>query len=617
MKGNLTHAMDQKFIYAVTIIQDAAQNAGLNPGIYKMIDKKHKVIYVGKAKHLKNRLLSYIHIEKLANRLKMMVSNIAKIEFTITNSEIEAFILENNLIKQLKPFYNILLKDDKTFPYIVIDETSDYPRIFKYRTIKTMGNNFFGPYPAVNTLHDMLKIIQKTFLLRSCTDNYFSNRQRPCLQYFIKRCSAPCLGKISKDEYIKCIDFAKNLLIGKDETVRTSLIEQMREASKNLEFEKAAVIRDKIKSITEIQAKQYVQISKTSSIDFIAIAKGQNTSVVFVSFFRSGRNVGSEKFIIQNSLESMDESAIAGSFIMQFYLNVTIPSVIVINKNIENKEHIINYIFTQCKIKTKIIVGNKGIYKKIIDSCVNNAQIQLSKDSSSEYQKPLIELSHMFGDVKINRIETYDNSHIQGTNACGVMIVFEDGKLKREKNRRFNIDKKTANDGDDLNMMKFVLQKRFKSKSIVEKPDLLIIDGGKAQVHAAQQITETLEQKCNIIGIAKQNHRRIGDEKIVFADGKEINLERDSLLLNFLIMLRNEAHKTAIMFHRKKRTKGLLKSELDEINFIGSIRKKKLLEHFGSIENIKKASIEDLKVVQGIKNHYAKVIVDFFNRGRK
>ncbi|MDR3031144.1 MAG: excinuclease ABC subunit UvrC [Holosporales bacterium] len=609
--------MDQKFAEIVDIIRNAAENAGLMPGVYKMINKKSTVIYVGKAKYLKNRLISYTRTEKMPNRLKMMVSNVFKVETIITNSEVEAFILENNLIKQLKPFYNILLKDDKTFPYIVIGETTNFSRIFKYRTTKRPGNNFFGPYPAVNALEETLKIIQKTFLLRSCTDNYFSNRKRPCLQYFIKRCSAPCVGKISKDEYCKDVDFARKLLIGEDEIVRSALVKEMRETSKNLDFEKAAIIRDKIKSISEIQSKQYVQISEASSIDFMAVSKGTEVSVVFVSFFRNGRNVGTESFVVQNSFEFISESEIIESFITQFYISVMIPSLIVANVEIKKKNFIVDFIFRQYKKKVKIVFGNRGVYKKIIDSCVNNAKIRLNKDSSSEYDKLLSELSGLLGVSKINRIETYDNSHIQGTSACGVMVVFENGGLRKDKIRKFHIDAKTANSGDDLNMMKFVLQKRFKSESIPEVPDLLVIDGGKNQVSAVNQVLKELGQDCKIIGIAKQNHRKIGDEKIVFPCGEEIILGEKSDLLNFLIRLRNEAHKEAITFHRKKRNKLLSKSELDNIYSVGSLRKKRLLEYFGSVESVKKASLDDLKMVKGISEHYAQAIFNFFNEGKK
>lgn len=608
--------MDQRFQDAIKIIRSAAEDAGLNPGVYKMINEKGKIIYIGKAKHLKNRLISYSRIEKMPIRLKMMVSNIFKIEFIVTNSEVEAFLLEDSLIKQVKPFYNILLKDDKTFPYIVVG-TGDFPRVFKHRTKSQPSENFFGPYPASNSLDETLKIIQKAFLVRNCTDSYFSNRSRPCLQYFIKRCSAPCVKKISKESYQANIELAKKLLTGDDEIVRESLVFEMREASKNLDFEKAAIIRDRIKSITEIQSKQYIQIPELRSIDFVSIVSGNENAVVFVSFFRAGKNVGSDNFVLDIPLEAEDDSEILESFLIQFYSAVFIPSAIITNIKLKNKESIVDFISKRYSKKVQIQQGTSGPYKKIILSCEANAKIKLYKESNSEYEKQLQELSKMIKKSKINRIETYDNSHIQGTNACGVMIVFEDGKLQKSKVRKFNISEMVANSGDDLSMMKFVLQKRFKSESIPEKPDLLLIDGGKTQISAVNQILEKQNINCDIIGIAKQNFRTVGDEKLVFKDGREIVLGNDSPLLNFLIMLRNEAHRSAITFHRKKRNKALSKSEIDAIPSIGTVRKKKLLEHFGSVENIKKASIDDLKMVKGISSSYAVRIFDFFNKGGK
>lgn len=605
-----------EFINYITIIKEAANNADLNPGVYKMINADSKVIYVGKAKHLKNRLMSYTRFDQMPNRLKMMVSNIARIEFIVVKSELEALLLENNLIKQLKPFYNILLKDDKTFPYLVIDTNHDFPRVYKYRTLKAKGPNFYGPYPAISSLDETLKVIQKIFLLRNCTDNYFNQRTRPCLQYFIKRCSGPCCDKISKEEYSKNLEFAKNLLNGKDEIARKALVSEMNDASQNMDFEKAALIRDRIKAISEIQSKQYIQIDNLSSIDFIAVAKGSKESVIAMSFFRAGKNVGTETFVIQNSFENDEESYIIESFITQFYKGTNPPSLIVTSHNLESQEKIEEFLKKDSGIKTTIIFGSNGTLKKIVDSCQNNANIKLSACGFNQYDSQISKLCEMLDLKSINRIETYDNSHIQGTNACGVMIVFENGNIQKNKARKFNIDDKIANGGDDIAMMKFSLEKRFKSKNIPEVPDLIIIDGGKTQLSAAIEVIknfENLRDKVKVIGIAKQNDRKVGDEKIIFENGDEKILGHGSELLNFLIMLRNESHKTAIMFHRKKRQKALSKSQLDDIPNIGPSRKRKLLEHFGSVDFIKNISIDDLKMVKGIDSKTAELIFEFFN----
>ncbi|MDR3224485.1 MAG: excinuclease ABC subunit UvrC [Holosporales bacterium] len=593
------------------VIKETAKMAGGAPGVYKMIGDGGVVIYVGKAKNLRNRLLSYANFDGLSNRIKMMIAHIHDIEITVVNSEVEALLLENNLIKKLKPFYNILLKDDKTFPYIVFGSSIDFPRIFKYRTLKPKGDGFYGPYPSVVALDETIKIIQKIFLLRNCTDNYFTKRKRPCLQYFIKRCSAPCVGKISKCEYLKNVEMAKNLLEGKDESVRKKLVGQMKDFATSKDFEQAALIRDRLKALSEIQSKQYVQIDNVNSIDFIAIAMDDESAVVGITFFRVGKNVGTESFTLGN-ISGADDSDIIESFITQFYNDVSPPSRIIVDCDLANSQPITE-LFEIRNVDTKMIYAKHGTYKRILDTCRLNVKMKLKKNGESQYGKQILELNNMLKIDKIDRIETYDNSHIQGTNACGVMVVFEKGAIQKNKFRKFNITEKIANGGDDISMMKFSLEKRFKSQHIPEIPDVIVIDGGKTQVAAVKEIVEKFELsgKVKVIGIAKQNNRRIGDEKIVFENGEERTFERSSKLLAFLIMLRNEAHKSAIRFHRQKRQKILSRSVIDEIPFIGKIRKRLLLEHFGSVDFIKKASLEDLKMVKGIDNKTAESIFEF------
>jgi excinuclease ABC subunit C len=602
----------------ISLLKATADKAGKNPGVYKMIDVNGKTIYVGKAKHLKNRLLSYARIEKMQNRIKMMISNIHDIEIIIVKTEIEALLLESNLIKQLRPFYNILLKDDKTFPYIVIDKTHPFPRIFKYRTLKTRGNNFFGPYPAIHALDETLNVIQKVFLLRNCSDTYFNNRTRPCLQYFIKRCSAPCMNRIPEEEYARNVMLAENLLLGKDEVARNALISEMKGASEALDFEMAALIRDRIMAINKIQSKQYIQITDLNSIDFVGAAKGTQVSVVYVSFFRLGKNVGSDKFIIENSSEDDDVPNIIVSFITQFYVNVRPPSTIVTSHSLNNG-NIQKFLNRLGYSDTKILCGKNGDYAKIIDSCLINAQLHLAKELHNEFEAQLSRLKELLKIDKIDRIEVFDNSHIQGTNACGVMIVFEHGKIQKDKARSFHIEDSVSHGGDDLGMMQFTLEKRFKSKNLPEIPDVILIDGGQTQLAVAKKVIEThgLADRIKVIGIAKQNNRKLGYEKIILENGEVFSLGLDDDLLSFLILLRNESHRKAITFHRKKRSKLLVKSVLDDIPSIGNGRRRRLLEHFGSIEFIKKASIEELKMVKGIDIHAAQRVFYFFNRDSK
>lgn len=583
-----------------------------------MLDDKGDVIYVGKAKNLKNRLSSYAKFDNLSTRIKMMASRICDIEVIVVSSENEALLLESNLIKKLKPFYNILLKDDKTFPYIVLDASHEFPRIFKHRTLKAKGANFFGPYPSVRALDETIKVIQKTFLLRGCSNSHFSNRQRPCLQYFIKRCSAPCVGKITKEEYARNLKLAEDLLNGKDETARKILVKQMKTAAEKKDFEQAAVIRDRLRAISEIQSKQYIQIDSLQPIDFIALARNNENAVVGVTFFRAGKNVGTETFVLENTSGS-DDSDIIASFISQFYKKVPPPSVIATNRAIANSQELREELYETLGSNHKIIVAKQGVYKRIIASCLLNAQMKLKREDKNQFDAELAKLSNLVGLSAIKRMEIYDNSHIQGTNACGVMAVFENGAIQKNKARRFNISPEIANGGDDISMMKFSLEKRFKSKKIPEKPDLIIIDGGKTQLSAANEIVKNFKSFNNVktLGIAKQNNRKVGDEKIILENGEEITLDKDDKLLSFLIMLRDEAHETAIRFHRKKRQKALSQSIIDDIPFVGVHRKRLLLEHFGSADFIKKASLDDLKMVKGINDKVAESVFRFFRNNNE
>ncbi|MDR1488311.1 MAG: excinuclease ABC subunit UvrC [Holosporales bacterium] len=589
------------------IIKSTAQEAGNYPGVYKMYDRSSDAImYVGKAKNLKNRLLSYTRNKNLPNRLKMMISQIGKIEYTITHSEIEALILESNLIKELKPYFNIILRDDKSYPYIVVDEPSSsslimkevlYPRIFKVRSHKSKGDNFYGPYPFVSALNLVLKVIQKAFLIRNCTDNFFKQRKRPCLQYFIKRCSAPCVNNIGLDEYKKNVLLAKKLLEGNDEDARKMLLLEMREASQKEDFEKAASIRDRITAISEIQSKQYATLETNLSIDVIAMA----STVTSVSFFRNGKNVGSETFLTENNGD-IDSMSRIEEFITQFYKIIRPPAIIITSEKLENKEILSKF------LNRKIIDNPTGSYKKIIEISIQN--VKLKQNNEKFDLKPLEILTKI---KKINRIEIYDNSHIMGTGACGAMVVFEDGALRPKYYRKFSISSQEARGGDDIAMMKYVLNKRLSSKHISQQPmpELIIIDGGYTQLAAANEIIKGI---TNVIAITKQDNRKMGAEKIILEEGTEIFLGENNSTLNFLIMLRNEAHKTAITFHRKKMKLSMHKSALDIIPTIGPLRKKRLLEHFGSISAIKNATIDDIISVQGIDKKSAKIVFDFFNK---
>ncbi|MDR1333091.1 MAG: excinuclease ABC subunit UvrC [Holosporales bacterium] len=658
---------------AITIIRNAAKQAGSVPGVYKMIGSRGSAIYIGKAKNLRNRLLSYTNLSALSNRIKMMISDVQDVEVVVVNSEVEAFLLESNLIKEMSPFYNILLKDDKTFPYIVIDSTHEFPRLFKYRTLRPKSSDFFGPYPSVSALDDTIKLIQKMFLIRNCSDSQFASRKRPCLQYYIKRCSAPCVHKISSAEYARGVAMARLLLCGKESSVRSELTSQMRNAAELKNFEYAAVLRDKIRSLSDIQAKQYIQIDDLRSIDFIALQTNRNgAAVAGITFLRAGRNVGFEAFTLENANDNSEQNIIA-SFITQFYRGVNVPECIVTDCDL-SKNQLLTEFFAMMGVNPKLTVAKQGVYRRIMDSCKLNANMRLRKNDGNQIAAALPELSRLLGRQnrlriskppeselllgdterrsgvyievhehsstgstqqetdygglvdganEIHRVEVYDNSHTQGTNACGVMIVFEGGAIQKSKLRKFNIPDNIASGGDDIAMMKFVLHKRFASSRIPEVPDLIVVDGGITQLTAVKKIVEEfgLTERVSVIGIAKQNNRKIGDEKIVFGNGLELSSKSDmgentpcadnTLLLSSIIMLRNEAHRAAIGFHRKKRSVAMSRSIMDSIPSVGKFRKRLLLEHFGSFENIRKASLEDIKMVKGISSKIAEAVFRF------
>jgi excinuclease ABC subunit C len=584
----------------IAIIKKAAQDAGHIPGVYQMLSKDNVILYVGKARDLQKRLTSYTRTKNMQARQRIMILRIDHIEFTETRTAIEALILENNLIKKTKPFFNVSLKDDTSYPYIVIDETHTFPRIFKYRTNvvnQTQNKCFYGPYPLVKAIDDSLKVIQKVFMLRSCTDNYFNKRTRPCLQYFIKRCSAPCMQKVSAEEYKEHVQLTKNLLDGNDEIARNLLLAEMKQSVQKLDFERAASIRDKITSISTIQSKQYAHIDDNTSTDIIVIVCRGGITAFGVTFFRCGKNVGSD-FVFQQNISDIEQ------FIFQFYQKVVAPKIVVVNKKLENATELSE--FFQIKV---VEMPNKK-YERITEDAINNVLLKLDRKIAKEYEGSLLELASILGLNKVDRIETYDNSHIMGSNACGVMVVFEDGKLHPELYRKFSISEKVAKGGDDISMMKFVLTKRFESKHIWAKPDVVVIDGGINQLNAAIEIVDA----AKVISVVKQNDRKMGDEKVLGPDGTELSIDRNSDLFNFLLLLRNEAHKTAITFHRKKQRQSMQKSKLDLIPTIGPKRKQRLLEHFGSVEALKNASLQDILAVNGMNQTTAQIVFSFFRR---
>ncbi len=576
------------------------------PGVYRMLDEKGKVLYVGKAKNLKKRVTNYTQPERLSQRIKMMVAATRDLIVVTTKTEAEAFLLENDFIKNLKPYFNILLKDDKTFPHIVITD-DDFPMVMKTRGAKKIKGEYFGPFASALFVNQTIKILQKAFLLRSCKNNVFSTRSRPCLLYQIKQCSAPCVGFISASEYAKSVKMAKDFLRGKSATLQKTLAAEMEAFAAAKEYEKAAVVRDRIKALNQVQTQNFTDIPAEIKLDIVAVFKDENEAEIQIFFMRGGFNCGSFSYFYANVGE-MSESEIMESFLGQFYKNHDVPDEVVVSHKPVGAEVIAGALGV--KIKAEVIAGRR----QLLETALLNARaaLQRRKIEKSASEKVWNELAEMVGIPagKMARIEVYDNSHIQGTNAVGAMIVAGKNGFTKNAYRRFNIQNPNVM-GDDFGMMREVLTRRLKDKK--DLPDLMIIDGGKGQVSAVQAVLDDMQLPLKIIGVAKGEKRNAGDEKIVFADEREdVKLPHNSPLLFFIERLRDEAHRFAIGTHRARRAKSMLANPLDEIEGVGAVRKKALLAHFGSAKAVMAASVFELEKVKGISKDEAQKIYDFF-----
>ena len=601
------------------IIKDKIPLIPKNPGVYKMLGGKKEILYIGKAKNIPNRLRSYVSESNLPIRTERMLSLTKSLETTITTNESEALLLEANLIKKHKPRFNILLRDDKSFPYIFIGYKDKWPQLTKLRGKKNRSGYYFGPFASIGSANWTIKILQKIFLLRVCDDTVFKNRERPCILYQIKRCSAPCVNHITKLNYKKTVDDAVDFISGKSREIQKKLSNQMEEASKELDFEKAAIARDRIKALTQIQSSQKINETNLYEADVISIFKESGKTCVQVFFFRSKQNWGNQAFFPKHDPEE-NLSNILSSFIAQFYENKAIPSLIITNQKInekklleeafyikENKEIIIK------EAKTKEELSLSAMAEKNAKETLNQrlyetqSNLNLMESLSKKFQL----------DTNINLIEVYDNSHIQGTDCIGGLITFGNEGFVKKRYRKFNI-KDNSVKGDDYGMLKEVLFRRF-SKIIKEKlgalslPDLVMIDGGKGQYSVSRNLLNELGlHDIPIIAIAKGKNRNAGNETMYY-ENKEYKFEKNDSLLFFIQRLRDEAHRFAISAHRAKRKKKLSKSLLDQITGIGKQRKRSLLNHFGSARAVESASFEELKSVEGIEDNIAKKIYNYFH----
>lgn len=601
-------------------IQEHLKQLPAEPGVYLMKDKFDNIIYVGKAKVLKNRVRQYFQSSKNhSSKVKSMVKNIDKFEYIITDSELEALILECNLIKKYKPKYNVLLRDDKTYPYIKITTNEDFPRVLKVRKVIKDKAKYFGPYTNTTAVNDTLDIIKNTYPIRTCNvdiERAIKTNMRPCLNLHIKRCVGPCTGNITKEEYNKMIEEIILFLSGKEEKLIDILKEKMSKCAMDFNFEEAAIYRDKIKSLEDMMEKQKIDTS-TSDLnqDVIAMARAHDEACVQVFFVRNGKIVGREHFILEGVMDSTRES-ILGSFVKQFYMEQEyVPKEIIIEDEIEDSFILSEWLSSKKGQKVIIRVPQKGEKKSLIEMVRKNAIEYLEKFSDMnkrKYEKSIGALEELKQILNLdnipNRIESFDISNIQGVDSIGSMVVFTNGKKDKKEYRRYKI--KTVIGPNDYDSMAEIVERRLKYGDF---PDLMLLDGGKGQVSSVKKILDKYNVEIPLWGMYKDDKHRT---KGLISQEKEIELDRTSNLYRFVASIQEEVHNYAISYHRSLRNKSLTKSELDDIQGIGEKRKKALLNHFKDIEAIKKATFEELLEVEGMNKASSESVYKYFRKGK-
>ena len=604
------------------IIKFIAKTLPNQPGVYQMEDEDGKILYIGKAKNLAKRVINYTSLNNLTRRLQRMVSLTKQMNFVVTNTEIEALLLECNLIKRHKPRFNIILRDDKSFPFILINKEHKFPRIQKYRGRKNIKGDYYGPFVSPSVADYTLIALQKAFLLRSCSDGTFNNRSRPCLLYDIKRCSGPCVKYINETKYKESIDDAKKFLKGNTQNIEKKLNKKMSIASKNQMFEEAARLRDRIKSVNQIQKYQSVYIKDMRNIDIFAIKLINNKSCIHGKFYRNGSNYGNKSFFPAHE-DTSEDSEILESFLYQFYSDKDIPPKILVNINEKFFKDVEKILNKKNKLKTKIFKPKSGEKLQHILLAEKNAleSIKLKKTSLETHQLALLSLSRLLKRKKeIMRVESYDNSHTFGKNSVGVMVVADKEGLSSKHYRKFNIrydlkDKKIS-EVNDYYMMEEVLTRRLskiRPNDNFQLPDVIIIDGGRGQFNSASKILKKFKlEKIDLLSVSKGPERNAGRE-IIHLEKQNLNLKPNDNLLGFIQRLRDEAHRFAIATHRSRRSKSSIKSVFDEIKGIGPKRKKDLMIHFGTFQKIKSASMNELKQIKTIPLKQLEEIYEFFN----
>ncbi|MCC0028023.1 MAG: excinuclease ABC subunit UvrC [Brucellaceae bacterium] len=614
-----------------------------SPGVYRMMNAAGDVLYVGKARSLKKRVSNYAQGRGHSNRITRMIAETATMEFIVTRTETEALLLEANLIKRLRPRFNVLLRDDKSFPYIVLTKNHASPGIFKHRGARSRAADYFGPFASAGAVGRTINALQRAFLLRTCSDSVFDSRTRPCLLYQIKRCAGPCTGEIGEADYLRLVAEAKAFLSGKSQTVKAQMAGAMQQAAEDLDFERAAIYRDRLSALSHVQSHQGINAQNTEEADIFAIHQDGGQTCVEVFFFRTGQNWGNRAYFPKAD-PALEAAEVLGAFLAQFYDDKPLPRLILLSEAVEEQALLAEALTAKAGHRVQVSVPQRGEKKDLVDHAVQNAREALGRRlaETSSQARLLKGLAETFSLPSVpRRIEVYDNSHIMGTNAVGGMIVAGPEGFVKNQYRKFNIKDEELTPGDDFGMMREVMRRRFsrlvKEHGIPDRaaeaaasnpggeadedaafpawPDLILIDGGKGQMSAVRAILEDLgvAQAVTAIGVAKGADRDAGRERFHMEGKPDFSLPPRDPVLYFVQRLRDEAHRFAIGSHRARRKKEMVKNPLDEIAGIGPARKRALLHHFGTAKAVSRAALEDLMAVDGISEQTAQTIYNHFH----
>jgi excinuclease ABC subunit C len=609
----------------IAAIRAVAKTLPVRPGVYRMLDARGDVLYVGKARTLRNRVVSYTQVARQTKRLQRMVAQTRSMQIVTTNSEAEALLLEAQLIKRYRPPYNVLLRDDKSFPFILLREDHDFPRVQLHRGARRHKGQYYGPFASAGSVRETLNALQKLFLLRSCTDSFFANRSRPCLLYQIRRCSAPCVGRIDEAGYDELVRDARDFLSGRSTKIQQKLGRLMSDASEATDFELAAVYRDRLRALTFIQGSQAIHAERLGDADLFALACKGGTMCIQAFFIRGGQNWGHRSFFPAHT-HDVPEAEVLQSFLAQFYEEVPPPRLILTDRPLPETDLLGEAFSVRAGRKVSLKTPRRGETAKMIRQATRNAEEELERRlaETSTQARNLREVADLFELAEPpQRIEVYDNSHVMGSSAVGAMIVAGPEGFRKNGYRKFNIKRPETAPGDDFAMMREVLSRRFArlekedpDRSRGEWPDLVLIDGGKGQLNAVCEVLEDAGvHDVPVVGVAKGPDRNAGREVFHLPGGREITLPPNSPLLFYLQRLRDEAHRFAIGAHRQKRAKNLVTSTLDDVPGIGPGRKRALLMHFGTARAVKAAALDDLEKVPGISRATARGLYDYFHPG--